>query len=125
MRNVLRCAMLIALSAALSSARSEPVVFRNELHQCVTIETTGTWTESNLALANTLIQLRKPIGKCGCLSALATYASNVDRGKARQTLHEGLIGLKSSGERTLVLATEPALAADEKITVRLSCTGPL
>lgn len=125
MRNLLRCAILVALSAALSSAHAEQVVFRNELHPCVTIEAIRTWTESNIVLATALIQLRKPIGECGCLSALATYASSVDRGKARQTLQEGVIGLKSGGEKTLVLATEPALISDKTITVRLSCTGPL
>ena len=123
--SLLRCAMLIALGAAVSSAHAKQVVFRNELLQCVTIETTGIWTESNLVLANTLIQIRKPIGECGCLSALAAYASSVDREKTRQTLQEGVIGLKSGGEKTLVLATEPALVADKKITVRLSCAGPL
>jgi hypothetical protein len=47
------------------------------------------------------------------------------RGGARQILQEGLIGLRSGGERTLVLATEPALLAKKDVQVRQACTGPL
>ena len=121
----LHYAVLIASSIGLSPVRAEQVVFRNELRQCMTIETTRTWTESIAVLANALIRIHKPIGECGCLSALAIYATSVAVGKARQTLQEGLIGLEKSGEKTLVLATEPALVSEKKISIRLSCAGPL
>ncbi|MNO00427.1 hypothetical protein D3C81_2203120 [compost metagenome] len=77
-----------------------------------------------MVLANTTIQLRKPIGECGCLSALATYTSSVNRAGVRQILQEGLVGLKSGGEKSLVLATEPALVTNKAVQVRLACAGP-
>lgn len=55
----LHYAVLIASSIGLSPVRAEQVVFRNELRQCMTIETTRTWTESNAVLANALIRIHR------------------------------------------------------------------
>lgn len=123
--SLLQYAMLATLGGTLSCAHAEQIVFQNDLSRCMAIEATKTWADSNVVLANTVVQLHKPIGECGCTSALVTYTSSVDRGNARQALQEGVIGLKSGGEKTLVLATEPALVANKKVTIRLSCTGPL
>lgn len=126
MRNLIKYVMLaISSGAAIATAHADPVTFRNELSACVTIKAMKTLMESNVVLENTTITLLKPIGECGCLSALATYTSSVDRGGVRQILQEGLIGLKSGGEKMLVLATEPILTANKEVQVRLVCTGPL
>lgn len=119
-----------AISAALLAgsafaAHADQITFQNDLSACVSITATKTSTESNVVWANTRVQLRKSIGECGCLSALATYTSSVNRGSVRQVLQEGLIDLGSGGERKLVLATDPALAANKEVRVRLACTGPL
>jgi len=116
-----------AISAALLAgsafaAHADQITFQNDLSACVSITATKTSTESNVVWANTRVQLRKSIGECGCLSALATYTSSVNRGGV---LQEGLIDLGSGGERKLVLATDPALAANKEVRVRLACTGPL
>lgn len=119
-------ATVVALTGVAFLANANQVTFQNELSACVSIKTTKTSTQSNVVLANTSVQLSKPIGECGCLSALATYTSSVDRGGVRQTLQEGLIGLKSGGEKTLVLATEPNLIGNKEVVqVQLACTGPL
>ena len=119
-----------AISAALLAgsafaAHADQITFQNDLSACASITATKTSTESNVVWANTRVQLRKSIGECGCLSALATYTSSVNRGGARQELQEGLIDLGSGGERKLVLATDPALVANKEVRVRLACTGPL
>lgn len=107
------------------AAHADQLAFQNELSACVTITTTEISTQSNVVLANTSLQLSKPIGACGCFSALATYTSSVRRDGVQEVLQEGVIGIKRSGQKTLVLATEPALAADEKVHVRLACARPL
>lgn len=107
------------------NARAEQITFYNELAACVTIKTINTSTASNVVLANTNIQLRKSIGECRCLSALAVYISSVDRGGAQQILQEGLIRLDSDGEKNLVLATEPRLLEKKAVQVRLACAPPL
>jgi hypothetical protein len=117
--------MLLTFGAASVFAHADPVVFQNGLSACVMIKTIKTSMEFNIALADTRVQLRKPISECGCFSALATYTSSVNRGGVRQVLQEGVIGLKSSGEKTLVLATEPTLVANKEVQVRLACSGPL
>ena len=107
------------------AAHADQITFQNDLSACVSITATKTSTESNVVWANTRVQLRKSIGECGCLSALATYTSSVNRGGVRQELQEGLTDLGSGGERKLVLATDPALVANKEVRVRLACTGPL
>jgi hypothetical protein len=117
--------LIILLAGAVFAAHADQITFQNDLSACVSITATKTSTESNVVWANTRVQLRKSIGECGFLSALATYTSSVNRGGVRQVLQEGLIGLGSGGERKLVLATDPALVANKEVRVRLACTGPL
>jgi len=123
-RSLIRFVMLATLGGTASAANIDQITFENELSACVTIKGGKTSTESNVVLANTTIHLRKPIGECGCLSALATYTSSVNRAGVRQILQEGLVGLKSGGEKSLVLATEPALVTNKAVQVRLACAGP-
>lgn len=117
--------LTILLAGAVFAAHADQITFQNDLSACVSITATKTSTESNVVWANTRVQLRKSIGECGCLSALATYTNSVNRGGVRQVLQEGLIDLGSGGERKLVLATDPALVANKEVRVRLACTGPL
>jgi hypothetical protein len=117
--------LIILLAGAVFAAHADQITFQNDLSACVSITATKTSTESNVVWANTRVQLRKSIGECGGLSALATYTRSVNRGGVRQVLQEGLIGLGSGGERKLVLATDPALVANKEVRVRLACTGPL
>lgn len=104
---------------------ADEVRFQNELAACITIKLRDTARESNVVVANTSIHVLKPIGECGCLSALASYVSSVNRGGVQQTLQQGLIGLIGGGEKSLVLATEPSLVANKEVRVRLACAGPL
>ena len=117
--------MLIALAGTVTLACGQTVVIKNDLTTCVRVQVENVSTVSNIVSAVTTMQLLKPIGKCGCLSALATYVSSVNGGGAQQTLQQGLIGLISGGEKTLVLATDPALVENKKVTIQLSCAGPL
>nr|WP_235584511.1 DUF2195 family protein [Massilia sp. MS-15] len=117
--------MLGTFSSLALNARAEQITFANELAACVTIKTITTSTASNMVVASTNIQLRKSIGECGCLSALAVYISSVDRGGVQQILQEGLIRLDSDGEKNLVLATEPRLLENKAVQVRLVCAPPL
>ncbi|GGC46023.1 hypothetical protein GCM10010994_01420 [Chelatococcus reniformis] len=69
-------------------------------------------------------QVHKPIGACGCLSALATYTSSVDNNGVRQTVLEGIAAIKGGGAKALILATEPALIAGKEVHVGLTCARP-
>jgi hypothetical protein len=127
MRKALLCVAVMILGSGPFPVHAASYAFRNDLSACVGVEPGGTRTQGNLVLAQTMVRLHKPIGECGCLSALAAYAASVDRGGARQILQEGLVGLSGGGPKTFVLATEPALAASASggITIRLGCAGPL
>ena len=118
---------LLAVTLGLAQAgawAAEPIAIKNDLAACVVVKAGPPSSQDNAVLANVRFDLRKSIGECGCLSALATYTSSVNRDGAPQFLQEGLIGLKGSADKTLVLATEPALIGKLPIQVRLACAGP-
>lgn len=112
-------------SSAAVAAGADDVVFQNDLAACVAPEVTGLRTEANIVSADVDFREHKPIGACGCTSALATYTSSVDVGGARQTVVEGIVAIRGMGPKTLVLATEPALIAGRQMHVRLTCARPL
>ena len=112
-------------SSAAVAAGADDVVFQNDLAACVTPEITRLRTEANIVSAEVDFQGHKPIGACGCMSALATYASSVDVGGARQTVLEGIVAIKDAQLKTLVLATEATLIAGRQVHVRLTCARPL
>lgn len=118
-------AIAILLAGAACAAHADQVKFENELSACASVSLNKVFTESNVVLATTAVKLAKPIGDCRCLSALATYSSSVDRGGVRQVLQEGLVSLKTGGDKTFVLTTEPALVAGKTVTVTLGCAAPL
>jgi hypothetical protein len=117
--------MAVSLAGVVALAHADQVTFENELSECATVAVDKVSAASNVVLAKATITVLKPIGDCRCLSALATYSSSVNRGGVRQVLQEGLVGLKSSGAKVFVLASEPALVAGKKVTVNLGCAGPL
>jgi hypothetical protein len=72
------------------------------------------------------LTISSPVLKDFVCEFLTQGTSSVNRGGVRQVLQEGVIGLKSGGKKTFVLATEPTLiAANKEVRVRLACTGPL
>src|SRR5690606_21514801 len=104
---------LLALGNGPALAGAVPLNISNALSACVTIHITDTSIHANMLLANTVLQLRKPIGECGCRSALVSYDSVTSVNTAQQVLQNGLIGINKSGSKTLVLASEQALVADK------------
>ncbi|MEP7456274.1 DUF2195 family protein [Phyllobacterium sp. SB3] len=125
MHRLIQGAVLSAiLCSAAAAAQAGGVAFQNELAVCVTVKAVKTVTETNVVSVSTSFQLHKSIGDCGCYSALATYKSSVDLGGVREVLQEGVITIKNDGTKTLVLASEPALIANRKIQVQLTCAPP-
>ncbi|HBP28726.1 MAG TPA: hypothetical protein DD666_04855 [Advenella kashmirensis] len=53
------------------------------------------------------------MGECGCCFALVSYDSVASVNTAQQVLKNGRLGISKSGNKTLVLASEPALVADK------------
>ncbi|MEP7453993.1 DUF2195 family protein [Phyllobacterium sp. SB3] len=125
MHDLIRGAVLSAMfCSAPAAADTGSVALQNELAACVMVKAKKTVTETNVVSASASFQLHKSIGECGCYSALATYKSSVDLGGVREVLQEGVITIKNDGTKTLVLASEPALIANRKIQVQLTCARP-
>jgi len=113
------------LCCAAAAADTGDVTFQNELAACVTVKAAKTATETNTVSVATTFQFHKSIGDCGCFSARASYTSSVDNGGVRDVLQQGVIVIKKDTAKSLVLASEPALIADEQIHVRLTCARPI
>ncbi len=112
---------------ARSSATAEDtggVAFQNRLAACVTVKAAETETITNLVSVRTSFQLYKPIGDCGCFSARAAYISSVNIGGAREVLQQGVIVINKNATKSLVLASEPGLAANREIQIQLTCASP-
>ncbi len=125
MRNLLRGAALSAMFCGTAAAADiGDVVFRNDLAACVTVEAATTRIEANIVSTDARFRLHRPIGACGCFSALATYTSSVNDHGTRQIVNEGLISIKDGDRKRLVLAAEPALITGRNVQVRLTCARP-
>ncbi len=120
------CAIgLLALINGPALARDVQFSISNALSACVAIHIRDTSLHASMLLADTIFQLRKSIGECGCRSALVSYDSVTRVNTAQQILQTGLIGLNNSGNKTLVLASEQALVADKQIQLRFHCAPAL
>lgn len=123
-----RSACAIVLLASINEpapAHDVPLNIQNTLAACVSILIKDTSIHANMVLANTIFQLRKSIGECGCRSSLVSYNSVTSVNTAQQVLQNGLIGINKSGNKILVLASEQALAADKEIQLRFHCAPAL
>jgi hypothetical protein len=105
------------------NSASENVGFKNDLADCVAIKVREISVDGNVVAARPFVTLARPIGECGCLSALATYTSTVDRRSVRQVLQTGLASRLIGGEKVFVLATDPALIVKKKVAGALGYTG--
>jgi len=106
-------------------AHAAPLLIQNDVSACAAIQARTVSTQADFVLAEIAIDWHKPVGDCGCLSALIQYRSEVSVGGASQTLQSGLLAVKRSEEKRLVLATEPTLIADSPVHLRFSCAPPL
>ena len=118
---------LFAFASLLASefAFSSGISINNELNSCVPINIIKRTEINNIAIASAQVSLKKPIGDCGCFSALATYTSTVFRNGAEQILQEGLISFIKTAEKDIVLTSEPSLLENQRIILTISCTNPL
>ncbi|MBB4096023.1 DUF2195 family protein [Ochrobactrum pecoris] len=112
------------LCNAATAADTGGVAFQNELAACVTVKASETETKTNLVSVKTNFQLSKPIGDCGCFSARAAYMSSVNIGGVREVLQQGVIVISKNATKSLVLASEPGLAANREIQIQLTCASP-
>ena len=126
MKKCITCSIaLLALINGPALARDVPFSITNALSACVTIHIRDTSMHADMLLANTVFQLRKPIGECGCRSALVSYDSITSVNTEQQVLQNGLIGINKSGNKTLVLASEQALVVDQEIQLQFHCAPAL
>jgi hypothetical protein len=126
MRKLIACSIaMLALINGPVQAGDVPLKISNALSACVTIHITDTSVHANMLLADTVFQLRKPIGECGCRSALVSYDTVTSVNAAQQVLQNGLIGITKSDNKTLVLASEQPLVAAKQLQLRFHCAPAL
>ncbi len=124
-KRIIRLIVLLAFINGPALAHDVSLNIRNALSACVAIHVRDTSIHDDMLLADTVFQLRKPIGECGCRSALVSYGSVTRLNTAQQVLQNGLIGIGKSDNKTLVLASEQALVADKQIQLQFHCASGL
>ena len=117
--------VVLALTQGAALAHRVTVHINNALSSCVSIHIKNTKVQDNMVLANTTFQLHQPIAECGCRSALVGYNSVTSVNTVVQVMQSGLIGVKRSGNQTLVLASEQALIGDGELQLQLQCAPAL
>lgn len=120
----------IAVAGALAFAAAPAhaagaVTVDNGLQACVAIRPGTRTVEHGMLLQGVTLEVSKPIGECGCKSAIMGYASRVVLdGGARSLLLQGRLNAAKSGARTLPLASDATLAGDRPIALSFECAAP-
>lgn len=120
------CIAILGMAASFQAGGFDlgNLVIENELAACVSIAPIAKTESGNLLILKAKWQSAKPIGECGCFSALATYTSTVENHGTRQILQEGLIAFTGEAEKSFVLSSEPRLIESRKIHLRITCAPP-
>ncbi|WP_254926217.1 DUF2195 family protein [Bordetella genomosp. 11] len=101
------------------------VTVENSLRACVAIQPGTRTVEHGVLLQGVALDVRKPIGECGCKSAIASYTSRVVLDNdSRVLLLAGRLNAGKSGQRTLPLASDATLAGDRPIALSFECAPP-
>lgn len=117
-----RHAWLLAACLAPALAAAGPLRVENRLAECVRVQPGLRSVEHNVVLQQFDLTVVRPIGDCGCKSALVAYqASIVYEDGARGASQSGVFGAMRSGPRTLPLASDAALLGERPVALGLGC----
>lgn len=122
---VLAAACLGALAAPAPAHAAGALTVENPLQECVAARPGLRGVEHGILLQQITLDVRKPIGECGCKSAVMSYVSwIVLDGKHRTPLLQGRIGVRQPGPRTLPLASDATLIGDRALVLSFDCMAP-
>jgi hypothetical protein len=114
-----------ALSAATPAHAAGALTVENPLQACIAVQPGLRDVEHGVALQRITLDVRKPIGACGCKSAILSYATHVVLdGGARSLLLQGRLNARDSGPRTLPLASDATLAGERPVVLSFDCVAP-
>lgn len=108
-----------------ASGDAVEIDLQNGLSACVDLMSGQVKRQANIVSFDARFNLHRPIGMCGCMSALVDFTASVDVNGIRQKLQQGIISLAREGDRTLILASDQNLIAGKDVRVELSCAAPL
>lgn len=116
--------LMLACSACATTKNNSDsdigIQFDNSLEQCISIEDYQPISIQNTHLLNIDYISIKPIGDCGCKSAIAQYrVVSADR-----EISSGLISFTGKNNLTITLSNAQNLISEQKATVSFSCAQP-
>jgi len=116
-------ALAAALSWAPAARAAGPVVeIRNPLAECMQAQPGLRSVERGLVLQDVALQVSRPVGECGCKSALVAYRASVALADgAESVVQSGVFGALRSGTRTLALASDTQVVGERPVTLSLGC----
>ncbi|SRR5690606_31284312 len=118
-------AALAAMACAAAAQAAGAIKVENALAACVDVQPGMRATTDGQVLLQAALDVKQSIGRCGCKSAIATYASHVELDDGhRSFLQRGALRVKQSGARTLTLASDEKLVGDRNVVLSLGCAAP-
>lgn len=133
---MLACAAGAAATAlAATPARAAgAVTVDNPLQACMAVQLGTRTIDRGVLLQALTLDTRKPVGACGCKSAIVGYTARVLLdGGARGLLLQGRLNTRADATteaatgatpRTLPLAADATLAGDRPVTLSFECAAP-
>lgn len=115
--------LAIAASTAVAGKRVPLPDIDNALADCLSIEPKRMRLERGHAVLDADVALARPIGECGCTSAMAAYHAIATQGERKQRLPRGEVALKTGGLKSLVLGDGRNVINATEVVVALSCSG--
>jgi hypothetical protein len=122
-------AALVSLASLASlaprSAHAAPaaaLAVDNALQACLAVRPGLRTATGGILLQDIALDVKQPLGACGCTSAMLDYRTEVVlEGGRSSPLQQGRFGATSSGTRTLTLASDTRLVGDRPIALSLHC----
>jgi hypothetical protein len=116
---------VLLVSLAPGSVRAAPaaaLAIDNPLQACLAVRPGLRTATGGMLLQDISLDVKQPVGACGCTSAVLGYRAEVVlEGGRRSPLQQGRFGATSSGTRTLTLASDTRLVGDRPIALSLHC----
>lgn len=128
-------ALMLSTSAHSGAAQQGPVrarpsiVLNNQLQSCLVIRVAPSEKARNLVLIPATLRVARPVGECGCKSALVNYWVSFEQPNASRWVFEGRLNTMGRVGKEdsiyLVATSDQPIVGDSPVkAITLSCKSP-
>jgi hypothetical protein len=115
---------IFLLASCASAENLNKVTFNNQLNNCISISNKTITNENLIPIVCFDLNIIKPIGECGCKSALGSYTVFLNNDDYKSFILGGKVILLKSGKKYLPITSEKSLINNKDILINISCSTP-